>query len=152
MAETPQRLPVTKALVAMLEQATGKPVGRGKAPTTDPPAGQTDRPPADPPYTIVDAIPGGYVEAQSMDGRFTYAEWVYQLTSVSAKDDRQAEWLGDRNREAMLARNAEGDDYLWPIDVAGYKVTRRWEDDGGRDGEGGIVSSAERFRLCVTPA
>lgn len=148
---TPSKLPWSKVLQTMLAEATGKPCGLGSAPTLDAVAPSTERLPAPPPFTILYPMPGGLVRAPAWDDAYDEATWIYQVTAVTAKDDRQAIWLLDKVRSAWLDRNPDGT-YVRDVSVAGWSATRGWEEDAGRDSDTPIVSYVERYWIRVTPA
>lgn len=144
---------VTGALIAALIAVTGRAVGDATAPPqADAAAG----------YLIVDQIPGGYSDGDiaQPDGT-TYR--TYQVTAV-ASTRRQTEWLRDRARWAVLARDANG--FTHPIDdydLNGVTKTlatdqqlrvcdRSFDSDGGVTPEGIVFNAVERYELWVTPA
>ena len=144
---------VTNAFVAMLATGTGKPVGRGKAPTGV----------SAPPYYVVDSLTTDLSGAPLADENED-AELVYQVTSISGPDPTkpdsagaldQVEWMADKARRTVLGRDPDTGLWLHPLTVAGYKVMRRQletEPGGTNDPEDAIISYVQRFRFVLTPA
>lgn len=135
---TLNRLPFTKALVAALAAATGKPMGRNGFPDN---GGQV--------FGVVYELPGSGYGGPPLGERHADAVWLYQVTCVGQGDD-QARWLADRVRRAVLGTDANGA-YLTAITVAGMTVIgREPSGDNGPDVEGSMVSVAERFAFHLT--
>lgn len=138
------RLPFTKALRAMLQDTTGRPVGLGRYPTDS--SGQV----VATPYAVLFPIPGTTYDGPPLWDAFDTPTWQYQVTSVGARAD-QAEWMGDRVRVALLDRL----DGRWTHElvVPGLLVlSREHVADGGADSDGGTVSQVDRFAFTVTGA
>lgn len=147
------RRPVTNAFVTMLATGTQLPVGRGKAP-----AGVTV-----PPYYVVDSLTTDLSGAPLADDNED-AELVYQVTSVSGADParpessgalEQAEWMADKARRVVLARDPGTGLWLHAFTVPGHKVIRRrleTEPGGTNDPADAIISYVQRFRFNLTPA
>lgn len=146
------RLPVTKAVTAMLAAASGKPVGRGAIPLG-----------VEPPYyllTVVSTTPSGAPLADESEDLSV----VYQVTAVTGPAPSnagsyavadQAEWLADRARKAFLARDPDTGQWLHPITVPGARVYARSldiEPGGSRDDSDAIIDNVQRFRLDLTSA
>lgn len=139
---TPEQLPITEALVAFLAAQTGKPVGRATAPLTG--AGV----PAEPPYAIVYPLTGGATWGPTYDGPDEGADLPYQVTSVGLRQD-QAEWMADKVRQAMLAR--QNGSLAAQLAVPGVTVLdRAITAYGGVDREGDVVSVPDSFVVRVT--
>ena len=138
---TPDRRELTTALIALLELATDRPWGDGKAPGQSAP---------EVPYGIVYAIAGGGVDGGFADPH-TDATFVYQLSSVGATRE-QAEWLADRARRAVLGRDPTGA-LLFPLAAADLLVIYRDADSvGGVERDGGFFTAADRYSFLVEAA
>lgn len=126
----------TSALADFLASDTGVPVGRNRAPVTD-----------DARYYVLWSIPGGGLSGPPLADPHADAALVYQVDSVGVRDD-QVEWLADLAREAMLERAKAG-----VVPMPGWGVMGVWPDGavGAPDGEGEVLSAAERFVVKVTP-
>ncbi|MFJ9799823.1 hypothetical protein [Streptomyces sp. NPDC101145] len=153
-----RRLPVSRAVQALLATATGLPVGRGRVP-----AGATPGSLATPPYYILYLV-GATFHGPPLADEHPDASLIYQVTSVSGPNpavtgstgsSEQAEWLADKARAAFLARDPDTGLWLHALTVPGAKNTGR-----GLDSEPGessapddaIISYVQRFRLDLTPA
>lgn len=146
--------PVTNALATLLEQATGRPVGRGKMPTTVPRPHYYYVL-----YSLTTELSGPELADLNED-----LSLVYQVTSVSGPDPDvvdsagtvdQAEWLADKAREAVLGRDPNTGLWLHPLTVTGVSVMGRaldTEPGGTNDPADAIISYVQRFRLDLTPA
>ncbi|MFE7547100.1 hypothetical protein [Streptomyces gardneri] len=146
------RLPVNKAVAAMLAAASGKPVGRGAIPLG-----------AEPPYYLLTVVSTAVSGAPLAD-ESEELSIVYQVTSVTGPAPSnagshavadQAEWLADKARAAFLARDPNTGQWLHPIAVAGARVYGRsldTEPGGSRDDSDAIIDNVQRFRLDLTPA
>lgn len=138
------RLPVTRSVVALLAEATGKPCGLGVLPRT------ASGSPVLPPYTVLHSLPWQVGGAPFSD-LSEDASALYQAGCV-AENAEQAEWLADRVRAGVLERDrATG---LWRHQLqelpAGVVCTSREVDtDAGTDPvpADGIVDYMIRFRL-----
>ncbi|MFJ1900536.1 hypothetical protein [Streptomyces sp. NPDC088115] len=145
------RRPFTAALAALLASATSLPVGRGRMPD------------AKPPYLLLyslDAVTSGAPLADESED----ASYVYQVTCVSGPDPTrpgstgsvdQAEWLVDKVKRAVLARDTGTGRWVSPIAVPGVSVMCREVDvePGGTNDPGdAIISYVIRFRFDLTPA
>ncbi|MCZ1019780.1 hypothetical protein [Streptomyces noursei] len=135
---------MTEALRVMVAAATGKPCGLGRLPVVD---GE----PASLPYTVL-YPQGGSVGGAPLADAAEDAHLVYQVTVVAARTD-QAEWLGDRVREAMLGRSPTGA-WMQPLRAAGAPVWARelLVDDGvdSSNAASGVVTAMQRFMLSLT--
>ena len=146
-----ERRKVTDALLAMLRTATGMPVGDGEIPE-----GATA-----PPYYIlyaVDSTTGGAPFSDLSED----STLVYQVTCVSGPNPQvansrgsrgQAEWLADKARLALLARDPVTRQWANPITVPGGRVTGRRPDiepGGTNDPADAIISYVLRFGLDLT--
>ncbi|MYW43050.1 hypothetical protein [Streptomyces sp. SID161] len=146
-----KRLAVTKAVAAMLADASQMPVGRGQ------------KPKADPPYYLLYSVDTDLSGAPFTDLNED-ASLVYQVTAVSGPSTStassagyldQAEWMADKAREAFLSRDPRTGDWVYPLTVPGYRVICReleTEPGGTSDPTDGIISYVQRFRLDWTPA
>jgi len=148
----PPRMPVAKALVAMLATATGKPVDYTRIPPGLLNADGTV--PANAVYAVVYPIPGGSFSGSASDAHED-ADYVFQVSSV-AKRGLDAEWLGDRVRGAMLDRLPSGA-YRVPLEIPAtedrpaIRVIGRFADsDGGVQPSDGVFTLTERFVVRVT--
>ncbi|MEU7640947.1 hypothetical protein AB0C11_33600 [Streptomyces sp. NPDC039016] len=148
---TAARLPVTRALVALVEQATGRPCGLGELPRVQDDAGEWQ--PAQVPYAIVDSLPGTFSGPPLWDWQAD-AAWSYQVTSVGERED-QVQWLADYVRHGIVGR-AFGR-WAYDLDVTQARVIdRQLEHDAAGQtsvsAAGAIVSYVQRFTITVTPA
>jgi hypothetical protein len=146
-----ERRRVTNALKEMLERAGGPdhPVGITFAPDdADLAKG----------YYVIHSIPGGGYpsEGYSLMNPDEDANVVYQIDGVSGRHDG-AEWLGDRARHVLLARQPSGE-FQVRLDLpAGWGCTDRRPDgetpgatpEGTRPHE--VYTVSERFVLSLTP-
>ncbi|WP_406349586.1 hypothetical protein OHB10_32200 [Streptomyces sp. NBC_01597] len=144
------RLPVTRALAALLEHATGRPCGIGELPRVQ---GKSGWVPAPVPYTILDSLPAEFGGPPLWDWHAD-AAWSYQITSVGERGD-QVEWLADRVRAGVVGRT----DGHWSHDLhvpEARVIDRELTYDAGGDPSvsvaGAIVSYVQRFTITVTPA
>ncbi|MFF4802345.1 hypothetical protein ACFY1U_28735 [Streptomyces sp. NPDC001351] len=144
------RLPVTRALATLVEQATGRPCGLGELPLVQ---GESGREPARAPYTILDALPAEFSGPPLWDWHAD-AAWAYQVTSIGERAD-QVQWLADRVRAGVVGRS-DGD---WARDLRVpevHVVDRELTYDAGGElsvsAAGVIVSYVQRFTITVTPA
>jgi hypothetical protein len=97
------RLPVTRALAALVEQTTGRPCGIGELPRVQ---GKSGWEPAAVPYTILDSLLAEFTGPPLWDWHAD-AAWSYQVTSVGQRAD-QVEWLADRVRAGLVGRDGDG--------------------------------------------
>jgi hypothetical protein len=146
---------VTNWVVATLEAASGKPVGRGRQPTDGKP----------PPFYLVYSIDTRMLGAPIAD-RNEMASLVYQVTSVSGPDPTveqstasqdQTEWLADKARTAFLARDPGTGLWVQPFNVAGWSCMGRSLDAEWGGGPGGtpeqeaaIMTYVQRFKFDLT--
>ncbi|MBT2366172.1 hypothetical protein J7E88_12850 [Streptomyces sp. ISL-10] len=144
------RLPVTRALAALVEHATGRPCGTGELPRVQ---GKSGWEPAVAPYTILDSLPAEFSGPPLWDWHADVA-WSYQVTSVGERGD-QVEWLADRVRAGVVGRT----DGRWTHDLRvpdARVIDRELTYDAGGDpsvsAAGAIVSYVQRFTITVTPA
>ncbi len=147
---TVARLPVTRALAALLVKATGRPCGVGELPCLQGESGEWE--PAAVPYTVLDSLPGSFSGPPLEDWHADVA-WSYQATSVGARGD-QVQWLADRVREGVVGRR----DGRWAYDLhvsQGRVIDRELDHDAGGEpsvsAAGAIVSYVQRFTITVTP-
>ncbi|MEV0471351.1 hypothetical protein [Streptomyces prunicolor] len=144
------RLPVTRALTALVEQTTGRPCGMGELPRVQ---GKSGWEPATAPYTILDSLPAEFTGPPLWDWHAD-AAWSYQVTSVGERAD-QVEWLADRVRAGLVGRDEDG----WTHDLRIPQlrvIDRELTYDGGGEpsvsAAGAIVSYVQRVTITVTPA
>ncbi|MCR8573078.1 hypothetical protein [Streptomyces sp. Isolate_219] len=150
---TAARLPVTRALAALIAKTTGRPCGVGELPRLQDESGEWE--PASAPYTILDSLPGDFSGPPLWDWHAD-AAWTYQVTSVGERDD-QVQWLSDRVRAGIVGRNGNGDGWAHDLWVPQARVIDREldHDSGGEpsvSAAGAIVSYVQRFTITVTPA
>jgi hypothetical protein len=147
---TPPRLPLTKALRTVLENATGKPVGLGGFPRVDAPGSPEHGQPVPPPFSVLYVSPGSVYDGPPFDDDHADATWVYHVTCVGKRLD-QAQWLLDRVHGAVLDRAPDGQGYATPIPVDGMKIIRRRAvADGAPDTEGDVASVFEQYAITIT--
>ncbi|WP_153182629.1 hypothetical protein [Streptomyces sp. E2N166] len=144
------RLPVTRALAALLEHVTGRPCGVGELPRAQ---GKSGWEPAPVPYTILDSLPAEFAGPPLWDWHAD-ASWAYQVTSVGERAD-QVEWLADRVRAGVVGRT----DGSWTHDLhvpEARVIDRELTYDAGGEpsvsAAGAIVSYVQRVTITVTPA
>lgn len=142
--------PVTKALVALLEEDTGRSVGEGSKPEGDPSH-----------YYIVYFITRTTSGAPFSDLNED-AELTYQITSVSGPEpddpdsygtQDQTQWMDDKARRAVLGRDPSTRQWINPLSIPGGRVIARREAGGAGetpDATDAIMSSAPRFTFTVT--
>ncbi|MFF9632875.1 hypothetical protein [Streptomyces fradiae] len=152
------RRPVSLAVQALLATATGLPVGRGRIP-----AGPTAGSQAAPPYYLLYLL-GTTLHGPPLADENPDATFVYQVTSVSgpkpgvtgsAGSIDQAEWMADKAREALLARDPATGLWLRPLTVPGVKNTGRSLDtEPGESSapDDAIITYVQRYRFDLTPA
>ncbi|MFI1830708.1 hypothetical protein ACH41E_30365 [Streptomyces sp. NPDC020412] len=145
---TVPRRPVTRALAALIEEATGRPCGTGALPRVR--VGD-EWVPAPVPYTVLDSLPGVFSGPPLADWHAD-AAWSYQVTSVGARED-QAEWLADRVRAGIVGRTRG----RWTCELAlsqGRVIDRELHYDSAGEpsvsAAGAIVSYVQRFTITVT--
>ncbi|WP_228981275.1 hypothetical protein [Streptomyces sp. DH12] len=152
------RRPVSLAVQTLLATATGLPVGRGRVP-----AGPTPGSQASPPYYVLYLLPttlhGPPLADENADATF-----IYQVTSVSGPKPGvsgssgsidQVEWMADKARDAVLARDPGTGLWLRPLTVPGVKNTGRSLDiEPGESSapDDAIITYVQRFRFDLTPA
>ncbi|WP_275560754.1 hypothetical protein [Streptomyces sp. 5-6(2022)] len=144
------RLPVTRALAALVEQATGLPCGIGELPRVQ---GRSGWEPAPAPYTILDSLPAEFSGAPLWDWHAD-AAWSYQVTSVGERAD-QVQWLADRVRAGVVGRT----DGRWTHELRipqARVIDRELTYDAGGEpsvsAAAAIVSYVQRVTITVTPA
>ncbi|MGQ4490080.1 hypothetical protein ACN6LM_000510 [Streptomyces sp. SAS_281] len=144
------RLPVTRALAALVENATARPCGIGELPRVE---GKSGWEPASAPYTILDSLPAEFDGPPLWDWHAD-AKWSYQITSVGERGD-QVEWLADRVRAGVVGRT----DDRWAHDLRvpeARVIDRELTYDAGGEpsvsAAGAIVSYVQRVTITVTPA
>ncbi|MEU6979569.1 hypothetical protein [Streptomyces sp. NPDC046371] len=147
-----ERRTVTTAIITLLTEATGLPVGRGRAP-----AGAGLR------YYVLYALDTA-VSGPPLADEHEDMTVIYQVTSVSAPDPakpgsagsaEQAEWLADKARTAFLARNPATGTWMHDLPLPGAVVMSRaldTEPGGTNDPADAIMSYVQRFRFTLTPA
>ncbi|MFJ5307478.1 hypothetical protein [Streptomyces sp. NPDC088350] len=144
------RLPVTRALTALVEQITGRPCGVGELPRVQ---GKSGWEPATVPYTVLDSLPAEFTGPPLWDWHAD-AAWSYQVTSVGERAD-QVEWLADRVRAGLVGRDDNG--WAYDLRIPQLRVIDRelTYDAGGEpsvSAAGAIVSYVQRVTITVTPA
>jgi hypothetical protein len=123
---------------------TSKLVGLGEAPTTG-------SAPAALPYYIVYTSPGDFYDGPPMTDANADPTWVFQFTAA-AIGERQQLFMEDRIREFVLGKNPDTDGWLVDLDTGDWKVMgREFDSDGGGVIEGGVYSTAKRYRFQLTP-
>lgn len=147
---TTSRLPVTRALAALVERATGRPCGLGELPRVRGKSGEWG--PAAVPYAILDSLPGEFGGPPLWDWHADVA-WTYQVTSVGERED-QVQWLADRVRVGVVGR--DGDQWTYDLTLPHMRVVNRElvHDAGGEpsvSAAGAIVSYIQRVTITVTP-
>ncbi|MER7047951.1 hypothetical protein [Streptomyces jumonjinensis] len=147
---TAPRRPVTRALVTLIEEATGRPCGTGALPRIRAGGAWV---PAVVPYTVLDSLPGTFSGPPLADWHADVA-WSYQVTSVGERED-QAEWLADRVRAGIVGRTRG----QWTRELAlpqGRVIDRELHYDSAGEpsvsAAGAIVSYVQRFTITVTPS
>ncbi|MDQ0990717.1 hypothetical protein [Streptomyces sp. V3I7] len=144
------RLPVTRALAALVEKATGRPCGIGELPRVE---GKSGWEPASSPYTVLDSLPAEFGGPPLWDWHAD-AAWSYQITSVGERGD-QVEWLADRVRSGVVGRTDGRWAHNLPIPEARVIDRELTYDAGGEasvSAAGAIVSYVQRVTITVTPA
>jgi hypothetical protein len=147
----PRRLPVTRALAALIAKTTGRPCGIGELPRVRSKSGEWG--PTAAPYTILDSLPGEF-SGPPLWNWHADAAWSYQVTSVGERDD-QVQWLSDRVRHGVVGRT--DDEWAHDLQVPQARVIdRELDHDAGGEpsvsAAGAIVSYVQRFTITVTPA
>lgn len=152
-----QRRQVTAALQTLIATATGKPCGRGAIPTSDTGTEVV------PPYYLLYPLDGGVSGPPLVDDA-SDASYVYQVTCVSGPDPAvpqsrgttdQAEWLADKARSAVLARDPATGRWVNPLTADGAVcMCREIDAEPGATSDPGdaIISYVIRFRFDLTPA
>jgi len=144
------RLPFTKALRALLEEHTGRPVGRDGFPRIDAPGSPEHGTRPAPPFYVLNTLPGTVYSGPPFADDHADVEWTYQLDSVSRRAD-QAEWHRDHARQVLLGRGEDGQSFAVPITVEGMTVIgRRAGADGGPDSADDVVSASEQYTFTIT--
>ncbi|MFJ1994252.1 hypothetical protein [Streptomyces asiaticus] len=144
------RLPVTRALAALVEHATGRPCGIGELPLVQEKSGWKV---ASTPYTILDSLPAEFTGPPLWDWHAD-AAWSYQITSVGERAD-QVEWLADRVRVGVVGRTDGRWNHDLRIPEACVSDRELTYDAGGEpsvSATGAIVSYVQRVTIIVTPA
>jgi hypothetical protein len=147
-----ERRLVTNAVLTMLAAATGRPVGRGKAPANPGLSYYVL-------YPLDGAVSGPPLTDENEDLTVTF-----QVTSVSLPDPakpgtsgsaEQVEWMADKARAAFLARNPATGAWMNELAVDGAVVMCReldTEPGGTNDPADAIMSYVQRFKVTLTPA
>ncbi|MER6249381.1 hypothetical protein [Streptomyces griseorubiginosus] len=140
----------TDTLITMLAQATGKPVGEGRRPDGNPSH-----------YYLVRFITRTDDGAPYTDDNED-AVLTYQIDSVSGPDPEtpdsygtqgQVQWMDDKARNAILARNPATRAWLHDLPLPDGKVIGRRSAGGAGeepDASDAIMSSAQRFAFTAT--
>ncbi|MGI5526807.1 hypothetical protein ACQEVX_05070 [Streptomyces syringium] len=135
---------ITEALRTMLEEAVGKPCGRGALPS---PGGK----PAPLPYLVLYPL-GVHVGGAPLADLSEDATLIFQVTVVASRTD-QAEWLADRVRAGVLDRASSGQ-WVNPILLpAGEVWARELLADEGADqssADDGVVTYVQQYRLSAS--
>lgn len=134
--------PVYRAVQDRME-TTGYPVGDHRAPVDGDGHPQTAGR-----YSIIQSIPGGGFEGSQADAHEIGT--VHLQIESYARDARQARWLADANRVALLDHDA--------ITMTGLRCMYSWstfpggETDEGDDEDGPLFSIREDFyfQVCST--
>lgn len=149
MAETPlPRLPMTKALKALIVEATGKPCEIRTIPRLP------DGTAVEVPFTILHPLWSTYSGPAFYDVHED-VEWNYQASVAASRGD-QIEVFHDKLVRAIVGRDGAGA-YLHALTVEGMSVMSRNmgdENDGGSsdvDTKAGIITHDVRFSITVTP-
>ncbi|MGW3563040.1 hypothetical protein ACWDSL_03895 [Streptomyces sp. NPDC000941] len=145
------RLPVTRALAALIAKTTDRPCGIGELPRVQGDLGEWA--PSSVPYTILDSLPGDFSGPPLWDWHAD-AAWSYQVTSVGERAD-QVQWLADRVRAAVVGRTDDGwanDLHVHEARVADRELYYDAAGDQSVSAAGAIVSYVQRFTITVTPA
>lgn len=148
------RLPVTRAVQKLLQDATGLPVGLGRIPANTP----------EPPYYLLYSIGSAFSGAPFADLNEDRS-LTYQITCVSGPDDDrpgshgtvdQTEWMADKAHQAVLGRDPATGRWLHDLNLpAGIRCTGRSPDvepGGTNDPADAIMGYVLRFRLDLTAA
>lgn len=144
------RLPVTRALTALVEGTTGRPCGIGELPRVQ---GESGWERATVPYTILDSLPAEFTGPPLWDWHAD-AAWSYQVTSVGERAD-QVEWLADRVRAGLVGRDGDGwthDLRIPQLRVIDRELTYEAGGEPSVSAAGAIVSYVQRVTITVTPA
>ncbi|MFE6718445.1 hypothetical protein ACFVDU_12745 [Streptomyces albidoflavus] len=144
------RLPVTRALAALVEAATARPCGIGELPRVEAASGWE---PAPAPYTVLDSLPAEFGGPPLRDWHAD-AAWSYQISSVGERAD-QVEWLADRVRSGVVGRVDGRWTHDLPIPQARVIDRELTYDAGGElsvSAAGAIVPYVQRVTTTVTPA
>ena len=152
MARPPDRGALTLALVAMLAEGTGRPVGKGDLPSGDDVEGDQLGNPVRA-YSIVTALTGGQVE-EGWDGQQKLIAYTWQVTAV-ADDHTGCEHFSSVVHDVILGR--DGMAFVWalPAEVDGLQVpfvsARRMDGPPSEvDQVGNLFQTADRYQLIVS--
>lgn len=126
----PKRLPMTRALVALLAEVTGMPWEIGRIPTIPDPANAGRQISVDPTFGIL------YPQWRTTTGpvRRPIVTWNYQAT-VAVKRADQLEVFDDKIQAAIAGRAADMS-FAYPLQVAGLNIIDRVigpQNTGGTD-------------------
>lgn len=132
----PDTTPVTDAVVALVADGTGRPVG-----TAVLPAG------AEPPFAVVYQLPGGDTWGPGLADPDAGFALLYQITSVAVyRDDVEAH--ADTVRHVLLDR--AGGAFVTPLVVPGMVVIdREHAAFGGIDEQRGVFNAREQYLIHV---
>ena len=144
------RLPVTRAVAALVAEATGRPCGIGGLPRVRTGDGWEA---AAVPYAVLDSLPGSFSGPPLWDWHAD-AAWAYQVTSIGGRED-QVQWLADRIRDGVVGRRSDGWAHDLPVEdgrVVDRELTYDASGEPTVSAQGSIVSYVQRFTITVSPA
>lgn len=147
---TPDARHITDAVIVMLADAVGRPVGDHQAPGDD-------KTPPSLPYLVVESEPGGTM-AGSVSNRHDSRLFLFTLTAVGERRD-QAQALAQRAVNAVVDRDPVHRGWRCPLDPvddsnqpAARIVDRRHEASGGVDREGPLFNAVETVAVVASVA
>lgn len=140
----PARRPVTAALKALIENATGRPCQVGIAPHDE--EGDTESIP----YSVLWPTAGGSFLGPPFATPEADAFFRYTVHSIGRRDD-QAEFIADAVRDAIVGRNDDGS-FTYNLSIEGLRVMNRSIDQsaGPMDRDGSVFTVSESFLIAVT--
>jgi hypothetical protein len=148
-----RRLPMTKALKALIAEVTGKPCEIRRIPQVPKLDPKTQAPvvpeslvPVDPPFTILHPITSVYSGPGLVDVHADVV-WTYQAQIATLRGD-QAEVFHGKVIEAIVGQDADGR-FVHPLDVPGMVIMARTLGIENNDEEG--MSTDVQFDIHVTP-